>query len=472
MYAQQVGLLINLLMLLEGVLVVFAGYLAYHLKQLLSDHLWSMDPTVFLGTILFLMFVHNFLAGSLGLYSDRRVPSMWFILRRLFIVIVLDFSFLNVGYFLLHLEYVSRMFIGLYATILFGLIFGERLIMEIFLQNYQQRGFNALSILMVGSDHRAESILSALRQQRSWGHKIIGYLKPRVESKSEVESVPCLGSFHDFEKVITKQTVDEVVFALPSSETSIDLKPATQMCERMGVTYRIVPGMFDPESDHRVHVESIQNIPTLIVNMTKINPHGMLYKRMLDFSAGLAGTAVFAIMYPIVGLAIKLDSKGPILFRQKRVGQRGRIFSAYKFRTMNLNAEEVKQGLMAMNEMQGCMFKMQNDPRITRVGRFLRKTSLDEVPQFLNVLTGKMSVVGTRPPTVDEWNNYEHWQHRRIALKPGITGLWQVSGRNKITDFNEVVKLDLQYIDDWRFRHDLQIIFRTVLVVLQRKGAF
>lgn len=174
---------------------------------------------------------------------------------------------------------------------------------------------------------------------------------------------------------------------------------------------------------------------------------------------------------PVLALAIKLDSPGPVLFKQKRVGQNGRIFSMYKFRSMYVDAEERKQELLAQNQMQGLMFKVQDDPRITRVGRFLRKTSLDEIPQFINVIKGEMSLVGTRPPTLEEVNQYEAWHRRRISMKPGITGLWQVSGRNKVNDFNEVVRLDLAYIDQWHFLKDIKIIFKTIWVVLKRKGA-
>ncbi|MBE9550468.1 MAG: sugar transferase, partial [Proteobacteria bacterium] len=166
-----------------------------------------------------------------------------------------------------------------------------------------------------------------------------------------------------------------------------------------------------------------------------------------------------------------IDSPGPVLFKQLRVGMHGRRFYLYKFRSMVADAESQKAALFAKSEMNGPMFKMERDPRITRVGRFLRKTSLDEFPQFINVLKGEMSLVGTRPPTPDEVKQYEDWHRRRISIKPGITGLWQISGRNVITDFAEVVKLDLEYIDGWRLSKDLMILWKTVWVVLARKGA-
>jgi lipopolysaccharide/colanic/teichoic acid biosynthesis glycosyltransferase len=176
-------------------------------------------------------------------------------------------------------------------------------------------------------------------------------------------------------------------------------------------------------------------------------------------------------MYPFIATAIKFDSPGPVFFKQKRMGSHGRVFYLYKFRSMFQDAEEHKQELMKMNLMNGALFKLEEDPRITRVGKFLRKTSLDEFPQFINVLKGEMSLVGTRPPTLDEVEKYKPEHLKRISAKPGITGLWQVSGRNQITEFEDVVKLDCNYLNNWRFMDDLKILVKTVIVVLQRKGA-
>ena len=168
---------------------------------------------------------------------------------------------------------------------------------------------------------------------------------------------------------------------------------------------------------------------------------------------------------------IYLESPGPVIFKQTRIGKNGRRFTIYKFRSMYMDAEERKKELMAKNEMNGLMFKIKDDPRITRVGKFIRKTSLDEFPQFFNVLAGDMSLVGTRPPTEDEFVKYSERHKRRLSLKPGITGMWQVSGRNSVSDFEEIVNLDLEYIDHWTFWLDIKLLFQTVYVVLFQKGA-
>jgi exopolysaccharide biosynthesis polyprenyl glycosylphosphotransferase len=197
----------------------------------------------------------------------------------------------------------------------------------------------------------------------------------------------------------------------------------------------------------------------------------MLVKRLMDIVGALVGLCITAVATIFLAPAILLESPGPLFFKQIRIGKNGRRFTFYKFRSMYVDAEERKKELMAQNEMQGNMFKMTNDPRITKVGKFIRKTSLDELPQFWNVLKGDMSLVGTRPPTEDEYLHYEGWQKRRISFRPGITGLWQISGRSNIKDFNEVVKLDLEYIDNWSIGLDMKIILKTVYAVFRGVGA-
>jgi len=192
---------------------------------------------------------------------------------------------------------------------------------------------------------------------------------------------------------------------------------------------------------------------------------------LLDYLGGFVGFLIFCVAFIILGPVIKLDSKGPVIFSQNRVGRNGRIFKCYKFRSMRQDAEELKKALLSQNEMNGLMFKIDNDPRVTRVGKFLRKTSIDELPQFINVLKGDMSLVGTRPPTVDEYEKYQPEHKARVSMMPGLTGLWQVSGRSDIKNFDEVVKLDMQYIDNSSFWLDVKIILLTIKVVLFGKGA-
>ncbi len=197
----------------------------------------------------------------------------------------------------------------------------------------------------------------------------------------------------------------------------------------------------------------------------------LLLKRLLDIVGALAGCLLLMLLTFILGPLIRLESPGPVFFAQKRVGRNGRIFKMYKFRSMYADAEKRKKELMAQNEMNGLMFKMEKDPRITKVGAFMRKTSLDEFPQFVNILKGDMSLVGTRPPTLDEFEQYTPAHKKRLSFRPGLTGMWQVSGRSNIIDFEEIVRLDVEYINNWSFLLDIKILLKTVLQVFRQKGA-
>ena len=197
----------------------------------------------------------------------------------------------------------------------------------------------------------------------------------------------------------------------------------------------------------------------------------LLIKRLMDICGAIVGCLICILFGIIVAPLIFLEDPGPIIFKQKRVGRNGKYFYIYKFRSMYQNAEERLKDLQSQNEMQGFMFKMKNDPRITKIGKILRKTSIDELPQFFNVLEGSMSLIGTRPPTVDEYNQYSAHHKRRISIKPGITGLWQVSGRSEITDFEEIVRLDCFYIDHWSIASDIKILLKTFGAVFTGKGS-
>jgi exopolysaccharide biosynthesis polyprenyl glycosylphosphotransferase len=340
------------------------------------------------------------------------------------------------------------------------------LLVRLYLDIIAPKNFNVRKLLVIGDLERGRIVTNLLEKQLSWGHEVIGMLALNDEDANAPE---CLGKLEDMLNVLQQYPVDEVVFAM-HGDRSIHLNTYTELCRKMGIPARILPALWQP-GETSISAERYQGVPFLVVGADSLNATGAMYKRILDFFGGLIGTIIFVMLYPIIGLAIKLDSKGPVLFKQERVGCHGRIFHILKFRTMYSDAEQRKHQLMQFNEMDGAMFKMKNDPRITRVGHWLRHTSLDEIPQFWNVLKGEMSLVGTRPPTAAEVEQYDLWHRRRISAKPGITGLWQVSGRNKITDFNEVVKLDCQYLDQWRFVDDLLIILKTIVVVILRKGA-
>ncbi|MFV0341464.1 MAG: sugar transferase, partial [Anaerocolumna sp.] len=264
--------------------------------------------------------------------------------------------------------------------------------------------------------------------------------------------------------------VDEVFINLPySSEYS--LNEAILEFEKMGVSVHVNIEMNPMFSFKEKSVENFAGQQVITFSTGIFDSKQELLKRLLDVIGGLAGVIITGMITLFLAPMIKLDSKGPVFFSQIRIGKNGRKFKIYKFRSMCTDAEKRKKDLMDKNEMQGLMFKMDNDPRITKVGKFIRKTSLDEFPQFLNVLKGDMSLVGTRPPTADEFEQYESRHKRRLSLKPGLTGLWQVSGRSDIGNFEEVVRLDLEYIDNWSIGLDVRLILRTAKVVMLGVGS-
>ena len=262
-----------------------------------------------------------------------------------------------------------------------------------------------------------------------------------------------------------------MVFCLGKDQV-VDIEKYLQELEELGITVRMVLDFYHVEHYRRDLSFFNNTLPILTFHTKSLDLQQLFLKRVLDVLGALVGLTVMAILFPLIAFAIKSESTGPIFFRQKRVGLNNRIFTCRKFRSMVVDAESRKEELAERNEVNGALFKIKDDPRVTRVGRWLRRTSLDELPQFWNVLVGEMSLVGTRPPTAEEVANYQNWHRRRISIKPGLTGLWQVSGRSEIKEFDEVVRLDLAYIDNWSLGLDLKLILKTVFVVFSRSGSW
>ncbi len=460
MLQQQVYIINTILMALDALCIIAAGYGALHTRLYLADFQWGMETAPFVASVMAVMFVNNYVMGRLNLYGETRQRSFvnmsWNILKS----ILVDFAVLSAAVYLLQEKEYSRMFLGLFAAYTFLFIVFERLIVKFYFVHVSRKGFNTRRILIVGNKERAGMVSEALERQLSWGHQIVGR-----------QSLDCDGGLcaFDLAAALKEGTIDEVVFALDDSR-AVNLPQLIGVCRKTGIPCRILPAMWQME-EARLSIETCQGMPFITFQTDSFNATGLMYKRILDIVGGLVGTVLFLLIFPFVAAAIKYDSPGSVIFKQKRMGRHGRVFQLYKFRTMVENAEALKEDLMRQNQMKGAIFKVSNDPRITTVGKWLRKTSLDEFPQFLNVLKGEMSLVGTRPPTLEEVDKYELEHLKRISAKPGITGLWQVSGRNRIEDFEKIVELDCRYLENWRFIDDLKILLRTVFVVLQRKGA-
>ena len=324
--------------------------------------------------------------------------------------------------------------------------------------------------ILVGSEETYEKVIRYLKYN-NMNLNIIGYVSASSEI-SEDDKTPYLGVIDNLEDILHENSIDQVFF-MQHRANPVNYEPYVSLCLEMGLITRVIERPY-----HIPHASStvthIGPYPALTYHNVVLNVYAQVIKRVMDIVGSFFGIILAAIPMLIVAIAIKLDSKGPVIFKQERVGLNGRHFKMYKFRSMVVDAEARKKELEKQNNVAGgMMFKIKDDPRITRVGKFIRKTSLDELPQFFNVFMGSMSLVGTRPPTVDEVAKYDarHW--RRLSIKPGITGMWQTSGRSEITDFEEVVALDKQYIDNWSIWLDIKILFKTAFqMVVKRTGAY
>ena len=299
-------------------------------------------------------------------------------------------------------------------------------------------------------------------------HGII--LLDKNRTGEQIDGIPVVASAENAVEYLCQNWVDRVIEVCEKEERAAE--DILRDCEEMGITvHRALPESFD--NGWKKRVENIGGYTVITDSIEPAGPAEAALKRLADIVGGLAGCVITGILFLFAAPAIYINSPGPIFFSQTRIGKNGRKFKIYKFRSMYMDAEERKKELMKQNKVKdGMMFKMDNDPRIIKgIGNFIRKTSIDEFPQFFNVLKGDMSLVGTRPPTVDEWEKYEKHHRVRMAIKPGLTGMWQVSGRSSITDFEEVVALDLKYIREWSIGLDIRILLKTVKIVLTGSGS-
>lgn len=334
----------------------------------------------------------------------------------------------------------------------------------------QNESRDTIRLFVIATKSRAENMLSDVERMDDWTRRIEGFIitDENMAGKS-VGGVPVLANEENMMDYIRKEIVDEVYIDIGTNSKK-SIKPLVMELEDMGVTVHIKLDIMDTFSDFDATLGSFGNASVVTFAHRFYDYRKLAIKRVMDILGSIVGIIIMVIVMIPIAPAIKLESKGPLFFKQKRVGKNGRYFYIYKFRSMRMDAEEQKAALMEKNEMEGLMFKMTDDPRITKVGRFIRKTSIDELPQFINVLKGEMSMVGTRPPTVEEFKLYEGHHKRRLSMKPGITGMWQAYGRDTVIDFEEVVKMDLDYIDHWNLALDVKILLQTILGVFKRSG--
>ena len=345
-----------------------------------------------------------------------------------------------------------------------------RLVKRWVLESRMRRGIGVDRLLIVGAGEVGRRLMRNIVAQPELGYQVIGFVDDDPDkNKTDIGRFKALGGIDNLPRVVQEKAIDEVIVTLPWMHHRKILGIMRQ-CEREQVRARIVPDLFQLALS-RVDIEDLGGIPIIGVKEVSITGWNLAFKRASDIVLSLAALILLSPLTLLISVAIKLDSPGPILFKQVRVGKGGRRFVFHKFRSMRQGAEGERRQLAARDEVMGATFKIRHDPRCTRVGRLLRRTSLDELPQFYNVLRGEMSLVGPRPAIPSEVEQYQEWHRRRLEIPPGITGLWQVSGRSQLT-FDEMCLLDIYYLENWSPLLDLKIALKTIPAVLAGRGAY
>jgi len=377
-----------------------------------------------------------------------------------------------VGLFFYRPYFFSRLiFIYAFVLIIFFLSFA-RLVKNLILAQLRERGIGVRRALIVGAGEVGRMVMRTIVAQPELGYHIVGFIDDDPEKgNSEIGRFKGLGSVDNLRNLLQSEehNVEEVLITLPWMYHRKIISIMAQ-CERQNITARLVPDIFQM-SLSRVEIEDLNGIPLIGIREIAFSRWGLVLKRAIDVVASSLGLVALSPLLSLVALAIKLDSPGPVLFRQVRVGKNGKHFVLYKFRSMHEGAEQEQEKLAELNEATGPLFKIRDDPRLTRVGRIIRRMSIDELPQLYNVLRGEMSLVGPRPPIPKEVEAYQDWHKKRLEISPGLTGLWQVSGRSDLT-FDEMVLLDIYYIENWSPALDTIITLRTIPRVLFGNGAY
>lgn len=451
---------------------LLALYLRFHAVRSIDEP--QLHWTVFLGIVVYVLLYHS--AVEYNRNFTRRgyyVEFMAITKRNVIMAACIGLILFAVK----EAENYSRLVFGYFVVIDEIVTYGAHLVIKKYLRRRLRKERNMTKIMVITDEAHLETLMEKFLKQAelSWDITSIAVMDREQITEEEAyvsedgKQIPVIANRESLLSIAKQMPIDEVFIHLPE-EGRAAIDQLIMDFEIMGVVCHYNIGMVDLKSNHSI-LEEYGGFTVITYAENPIDYKHRLIKRLMDIAGSLVGLAITAVLFPFVALAIKIDSRGPILFAQTRIGKNGRRFKIYKFRSMYIDAEERKKELEAQNEVQGLMFKMKNDPRITRVGRFIRKTSIDELPQFYNILIGDMSLVGTRPPTVDEFEKYTPYYKKRLAMTPGLTGLWQVSGRSDIDSFDDVVKLDLHYIDYWSLSMDLKILAQTVGVVLFGKGA-
>jgi exopolysaccharide biosynthesis polyprenyl glycosylphosphotransferase len=406
-----------------------------------------------------------------GLYVSHRLSTLKQELREVGRAIVISAVALLVAAQLGHWQTINFVTVAIFSVLSFLLIGSMRCALRLNLRRLRERGHNVKSLLIIGGGRRGRRFANQLAKRQDLGYRLLGYVdSDSTLANQELAGAPWLGRIEDLSHIIATEVVDEVAIALPVKSQYTQIESAVALLEEQGITTHLLSDLF-PQKLARSQAAKFDGLPIVSLHSVPLFSWRTEAKRLFDLGVALLMLIALAPLLLLVAIAIKLDSTGPVFFIQERIGLNKRRFRMFKFRTMCSDAEARMKDIEHLNEKTGPIFKIRHDPRITGVGCWLRKTSIDELPQLANVLLGDMSVVGPRPLSLrDALRMEEAWQKRRFSVKPGLTCLWQVSGRSNLS-FEQWMQLDLEYIDHWSLGLDGKILLRTVPAILSARGA-
>ncbi|MEK6336406.1 MAG: sugar transferase [Acidobacteriota bacterium] len=408
---------------------------------------------------------------SQRLYTSHRLSSIGDELKEIVRAVLISAGALLVAAHIGNWPTINIFTVAEFSVVGFVIIAIMRLALRANLRRLRAGGHNAKSLMIVGGGARGRRFAYQIRKRQDLGYKLIGYLETDPAFAGEdMAGAPWMGSIEDLPQIVANEVVDEVAIALPIKSHYTQIETTVALLEEQGITTHLLSDLF-PHKLARSQPMDFDGFPIVTLDSTPRFSWRTEAKRMMDLAGAAALLVVTSPILLLAAIAIKFDSHGPVFFVQERVGLSKRRFRMIKFRTMTVDAESRMAEIEHLNEKTGPIFKIRNDPRITRLGRWLRKTSIDELPQLINVLLGDMSIVGPRPLSLrDALRMEEAWQKRRFSVKPGLTCLWQVSGRSNLS-FEQWMQLDLEYIDRWSLGLDAAILLRTIPAIVLARGA-
>jgi len=467
-----IGRALWLVFLLDLLVLVAAVLLAWDLRMNLDVWTADLDADMPLSATVgpWIILVWMVLLAAHSAYSPRLFGAGNEEFRTVFTASVVTAGSVGMVSYLLQLD-LSRGFVLLVFFLGIPMLLVERYAARKMLHRVRVRGHLLHRVVAVGGPSAVRELVEVLRRERYAGYEIVGACVPRGIPVDEGDmKVPHLGTVGDTRRVCDEVGADTVLVARGGYSSSADLRSIAWDLEGSDIDLVVVPSLTDVAGP-RIHMRPVAGLPLLHVEDPQIDEASGFSKRVFDIVGSLGGLLLISPLLIVVAALVKLEDGGPVFFRQPRIGRDGVEFGMLKFRSMVPDAAERRHEIEHLNESDGVLFKIKNDPRVTRVGKHLRRFSIDELPQLFNVLKGDMSLVGPRPPLPSEVEEYEQYVRRRLLVRPGMTGLWQVSGRSSLS-WSEAIRLDLYYVDNWSMVTDLAIIARTVKAVVGREGAY